>query len=179
MGLAAWNFYLRIKFKTHQSYLNLLSPLLATETSYEPFDKTWKVVFILSGIVAKVFALIVITGHPDRWFHQLFGSCLKSFKLLRAQLAMQPGNADEGKLDYSSGSLTYFLRITLFYRNGFHLLNAWWGYVSAVRNLILFMEANSFFFFQHCVMPTLKPHAQPQHICRTLNKNHILYSDLC
>lgn len=150
MGLAAWNFYLRIKFKTHQSHLNLLSPVLATETSYKPFDKRWKVVFILSGIVAKVFALIVTTGHPDGWFHQLFGSWMKSFKLLRAQLAMQPGNVDEGKLDYCSGSLTYFLRITLFYRNGFHLLNAWLWYVSAVRNLILFMEPNSFFFSGLC-----------------------------
>lgn len=65
MGLAALNFYLRVKFKTHQSHLNFLSPVLATEKTYEPFDKRWKVGFILSGIVAKVFALIVITGHPD------------------------------------------------------------------------------------------------------------------
>lgn len=65
MGLAALNFYLRVKFKTHQSHLNFLSPVLVTEKTYEPFDKRWKVGFILSGIVAKVFALIVITGHPD------------------------------------------------------------------------------------------------------------------
>lgn len=166
MGLAAWNLYLRIQFKTHRSRLNLLV------SSYEPFSQRWK---LASGMYSArdcgTSCANCDNRTPRRRFHQLFGSCMKSFKLLRAQLAWW--------------RKTWLLQWQpyIFSENNFILQKR----VSSECLIMLSLSSqkcdivygSQFIFFRACVMATLKPHAQPQRIYRTLNKNHILYSDLC
>lgn len=69
--------------------------------------------------------------------------------VLQKQLAVQHGHAAERKTWLNCRSRPkHFLRITLFYSNGFCPMNAWLWCYSAARNLILFLEANSFIFWR-------------------------------
>lgn len=107
-------------------------------------------------IVAELPQLIVITTeHPLTSF---FASCWKGLTW-HVQLTAQPnGNTAEGELDWIFRS-KHFLRITLFYTNGFHPSKAWLHSLCSQKFDIVYR--NKFSFFLHiCIVPTSKPHAQ-------------------